>query len=66
MAGHTMNQSNRRKPGAQGIKDALNELIPLIYEGLRRSSAGTWHWNAKATHFGPPRLSMKATCDWWI
>ena len=47
-----------------GDQQALDKLIPLVYDELRRIASRYMKRNILVTLCRPPRWSTKRTCEW--
>ena len=48
----------------QGDPHAADQLLPLVYDELRRLAAPSWHTSSRAKRCSRRRLSMKPICGW--
>ena len=67
--GHRADQSNERRHAIldrvqQGDPKAAEELLPLVYDELRRLAAHKMANEAPAKRCNPPRSSTKPGCGW--
>ena len=48
-----------------GDPAAAEQLLPLVYDELRKLAAGQWRTRAPATPSMPRPWSTRPTCGWW-